>query len=318
MLNILVVGIGGIGGFFGGLLSRAYENSDEIAIHFLARGQNLSAIEANGLHVTTPTGSFITRPKTVTSKVPEHLLADYIILCTKSYDLEETIASLKNAVGPQTVLVPLLNGVDSRARIQRLYPENLVTDGCANIITRLTAPGYVENFSAFKSLHMGVEQESHERLDRLYQILYTAGVDVTLTPSIKKAIWSKFLLISTAATATSYFNKTFGEIKKSAVYTKTLRLLVHELLDVARTLGIDLPPEAAEKTWAQFVQAPDEATTSMHTDFLSEKGVTELESLTGYVVREAHASGVAVPTYENMYRYLSNTALLLHYKGVDQ
>ena len=88
--KILIVGIGGVGGYYGGLLARKYENHPEIEISFVARGAHLEAIQQNGLKVIAENETFVARPAIATNNVSETGIADYIILATKSYDLAAT------------------------------------------------------------------------------------------------------------------------------------------------------------------------------------------------------------------------------------
>jgi 2-dehydropantoate 2-reductase len=315
MIDILIVGIGGIGGFFGGKLSKYSENEDDVNIHFMARGITKDTIRQSGIQVKSDQENFNSVPSSVNDKVDKLGVMDYIILCTKSYDLESTIHSLLSCIGHRTVIVPLLNGVDSRQRINRIFPNNLVTDGCANIIARRTAPGQVEVYSLFKTLHFGSQGVSDERLDNLQELFIKADIDATLTDNIWKAIWIKFIFISSAATVTSYFDKSFGEIRNHTDLWNYYGLLLDEIHALAQAKGIALPHDVKEKAMDMFRSAPADATTSMHTDFRSNTGKTELESLCGYVVREANAHGIPTTTYSKMYKYLSRPDLVMAYKA---
>jgi len=315
MTKILIVGIGGIGGYFGGLLSRLSESSTQLSIYFMARGQNLLAIQSQGLHIKTPQEEFTAHSALASDNPLDFGQVDYIILCTKSYDLEQTIQTLAPTVGKDTVFIPLLNGVDSHARIRKVFPDNLVTEGCANIIARLTAPGTVESFSAFQTIRFGVQHTDDPRLDKLKHILDDAGIDARLTNKIWTDTWEKFIFISSAATATSYYNKTFGEIQDNAEYLDDLMRLIDEIQSLAQHKGIELSDNIREKTLKLFDSAPSDSTTSMHSDFLSNKGKTEVESLTGYVVKESEKYQLPCPTYQKMYSYLSASKIMHAYRG---
>ncbi len=313
MTNILIVGIGGVGGYFGGLLSRTFENHPDVSIHFMARGQNLDAIKSHGLHVKSSQEEFTTFPTCISSNPADFGKVDYIILCTKSYDIEETIALLTPAVAEQTTFVPLLNGVDSSDRIRSMFPNHLVADGCANIIARLISPGVIENFSDFKTIRFGVQHTNDPRLNKLQQLFEEAGILAKLTQNIWTAIWEKFIFISTAATATSYYNKNFGEIRDNATYLADLKRLIAEVCLLAKHKGIEISDNVMEKTLQMFNQAPVGSTASMHSDFLSNKGKTELASLTGYVVKEGQHYQLDMPTYTKMYTYLSKPEQAYHF-----
>ncbi|MGO1520273.1 MAG: ketopantoate reductase family protein [Sphingobacterium sp.] len=310
MTNILIVGIGGVGGYFGGLLCHAFKEHPTIQIHFLSRGTNLKIIESSGLEITSKDGHLIAHPASITDN-PATLgpTVDYVMLCTKSYDLQATLQSLKPCINDRTVFLPLLNGVDSRSRIHDLFPDNLVTDGCANVVSRLVSPGKIERYSDFQKVHFGLQHRHDERLDRLLKILKEANIDATLTIDIEKAIWSKFIFISSAAAVTTYFNATFDQIADNPDYYGYLSEAIDEIITLAKNKNIDLSSRIKEDTLQMFRGAPEGSTTSMHSDFTNQKekkgkAKTELDSLVGYVIREANKYKIATPTYAKIFESL--------------
>lgn len=301
MSKILIVGIGGVGAYFGGLLSKLNQINNDISVCFMARGENLQAIKNNGLFVSSSSMEFNTRPAIVSDNPEDFGKVDYIILSTKSYDIEETVRNLNICVTEETVFLPLLNGVDSAEKIKEIYPNNLVADGCAYIISRLVKPGYVENMGNIQKLIFGVPDTEDKRLSYLFEVFQSAGIEATLTKDITAKIWEKFIFISSTATITSYYNKTFGEIREDKVYSEDLKQLIEECFELAKHKKINLDSGIIERVWTQFLNVPAEATTSMHSDFLSSKNKTEVESLTGYIVKEANKYGLELPKYTEMY-----------------
>jgi 2-dehydropantoate 2-reductase len=143
--NIIIAGIGGVGGYFGGVLAKCFEGDENVRVCFLARGAHLEAIRSNGLRVIKGSNEFVARPAAVSDQAHELGVAEVIVICTKSYDLEATIEQLKPCINERTIILPLLNGVDSTERIKSLLPNNMVLQGCAYIVSRLTQPGVIEN-----------------------------------------------------------------------------------------------------------------------------------------------------------------------------
>lgn len=308
MTKILIVGIGGVGGFFGGLLAKAFAGSKDVSVNFMARGKHLQAIQSRGLQVLSLDGEFTAHPALASDEPAAFGPVDYVILATKSYDLEDTVQHLRPCIRTSTVFIPLLNGVDTHARIQKLFPDNLVAEGCAYIISRLTAPGTIENLSAIKKLYFGVQDVQDERLTHLQNLFEQAGIASTCSTTILQTIWEKFVFISSTATATSYYDKTFGEIRDDEAYSKGLKALIGEVSSLAAAKGIALPEDSMERTLSVFNRTPSATTTSMHSDYRSAKGSTEVESLTGYVLKEAEKYGLSLPIYEKMYAKLATPA----------
>ena len=118
--KILIAGIGGVGGYFGGLLAKHYFANTNVEIFFLARGEHLSEIRTRGLIVRKGDIEFIAKPKLATDNPVEIGIVDFIIICTKNFDLEQTIQQLFPCINTDTIILPLLNGVDSKERIQNI------------------------------------------------------------------------------------------------------------------------------------------------------------------------------------------------------
>lgn len=306
MTKILIVGIGGVGGYFGGLLAHAYHGSQDLSICFMARGENLYTIKQNGLLVSNGNTEMRAFPGIISDDPVDFGEADFIVICTKSYDIKETAQKIESCIGERTVLLPLLNGISSTEELRNMYPNNLVANGCAYIISRLIEPGYIQTKGNDHSIIFGMDTVD-SRLELLYDIFKQANVDATLTQDIIAKIWEKFIFISTTATVTSYYNKTFGEIKNSPECRRSLKKLIEECYAVAECKKIMLPKDVKERVWDKFIGLPSETTTSMHSDFLSGKRNTEVYSLTGYLIEEARKYSLALPKYQEMYAKLSNS-----------
>lgn len=299
--KIIIAGIGAVGGYFGGLLAKHFHKNDHVSISFLARGENLKAIKENGLKVIKGTSEFIAKPDLVTDQAAEIGFADFIIISTKSYDLEAMIHQLQPCINKNTIILPLLNGVDSREKIKALLPDNMVLDGCVYIVSRLTKPGVIENKGNIQKLFFGLQHMMDERLQLLERLMKEAGVEATLSNNISRVIWEKFIFISPTASTTSYFNVPFGAMIADAEKFDTLKLLIEEIKALAKAKDITVAEDITEKTLNIAKALPYETTSSMHTDLLNHKSVTELESLTGYVVKEAQKYKVPVPEYTRVY-----------------
>lgn len=304
--KIIIAGIGGVGGYFGGLLAREFYNNDKVEINFLARGKNLEIIKDQGLTIIKGTESFITKPNVITDNPADFGKADLIVLSVKSYDVEEILSQLNDCITNKTVFLPLLNGVDSRKKIQEKFPNNLVLNGCVYIVSRLTEPGKIENFGNIEKLYFGDESIQNENLVGFEKIFLKAKIDAVLSKDIEKIVWEKFIFISAIATSTSFFNKTVGEIFENSEMENQLRSLINEVTELAKMKQIKLSEDIEELTFSKLKTLPYTATSSMHSDFINKKSKTELESLTGYVISESEKYGLKAPVFEKMYQNLIN------------
>lgn len=303
-IKIVIAGIGGVGGYFGGLLAKKYADSETVEIVFVARGEHLQAIQQKGLQVNKGDYNFIAKPHLATANPSDIGIVTYVIVCTKNYDLAEMIAQLAPCIDQQTIIVPLLNGIDGVEVIQSLLPHNLVTYGCAYIVSAIQAPGIVANMGNRQEIYFGLQNQSDERLVTLEKLLKDANIEATHSTNILKVIWEKFIFLSCIATATSYFNQTVGQLLEEN--NATLTAMIDEVTAIALKKGIDVSPEMKAKAMQHYKTLPYDATSSMHRDYLNFKPQTELNSLTGYVVRQAAQLNVETPIFNSTYTYLLN------------
>ncbi len=301
--RIAILGIGGVGGFLGGKLAAAYSNSSETEIIFIARGSNAQAIKENGLKLITAAGEMIVLPDNIVEDTNLNGEIDLLICCTKTYDLENSIRALSPAITPDTIILPLLNGVDSTETVQLLVPDAKVLQGCIYLVSKLIAPGIVQQRGEFYSLHFGGDKKLAAEMQKLQDIFEKASINAVLENSIHEKVWSKFSFISPIATYTSAYNISIGKILESNEQTNSLKKLMAELITVAKKLNINLPADSIEKNFLVMAKLPYETTSSMHADFANNKP-TELETLTGSVVGKATEQGIHLESYPEMYQLL--------------
>jgi 2-dehydropantoate 2-reductase len=295
--KILIAGIGGVGGYFGGLLAKEYESSTEVEICFLARGKNLEQIKLNGLVIKEQTKEFVAKPSVVSDNTQDFGKVDVVLVCTKTYDLEETINQLLPAITDNTILIPLQNGVNSRERISKLLPNNVITEGCAYIVSMIEEPGVVRLKSDSHWLSFGRKEISKE-LEFVQELFLKAKINSKLSADIETITWEKYVFISSIASATTYFNANIGTIISDENQLEILTSLIDEVAQLANVKNITLRDDIKENILKKLSTLPFESTTSTHRDFIAKKAKTELDSITGYVIEEAKKEGLKVPTFE--------------------
>ena len=130
-MNILIYGTGGVGGYFGGKLAEAFQkNPGTNHLTFIARGEHGESIQRNGLVLKTDAGEITARPDLITSDPRTAPVPDLILLCVKVYDLPDAARVMDEIIKPDTVIIPLLNGVDSVARIRKITSRGIVLPAC--------------------------------------------------------------------------------------------------------------------------------------------------------------------------------------------
>lgn len=301
--KVAILGIGGVGGYFGGKLAGFYQGSSEVEIIFIARGANAKAIKENGLKLVTGKGEATVHPSLVTDDASAIGAVDLLVCCTKAYSLEDGISAYRQCINSNTVILPLLNGVDSSERILKILPEANVCEGCVYVVSRLTAPGVITKTGKINSLYFGSTDIEKSKLEKIEQVLKAGSVNVILDDNILQTIWEKFFFISAMATITSFADKSIGAVLDDE---KTKDLVIHllnELNGVTDAKGINIPEDIVNLTLQKMQSFPYEATSSMHSDFKA-GGRTEVDALTGYVVSQGKQLNIPTPVYQMVYEEL--------------
>lgn len=303
MIKIAILGLGGVGGFYGGKLAKQYENSNEIEIYFFARGAHLEEIKKNGLKIVSDDGEFIARPKKVTNNPGEIGIVDYLIVSTKSYDLNSSMEYVRPCIDEKTVILPLLNGGIITEQIRDIYVRNVVWSGCSYIVSRKSAPGVITQVGDFSRLIFGYDKGENEQIINFAKIMTDAGIDAILSENARETIWKKYYFISVTASLTSYFDVSFNEIVQTEERLRMTKAMATEFIKVAKAEGIDLGVDAVAKIVRHASTLPKGTTTSMHSDFMA-KHKTEVDNLTGIVVELASKHNIDVPLYKKVYKAL--------------
>ena len=295
--RIGILGLGGVGGYFGGLLAKAYIESDAIEIVFIARGETQKAIAKNGLKIIADTTEIVAFPNLV-SNVPEEIgKLDYLICATKTYDIETSLESIKNCITANTIFLPLYNGVDATERIQKLFFENTVLQACVYIVAMIELPGIIKKIGVYEKLFFGSKNAPVSKLNVLHSIFENANIESYFVENIEETVWEKFIFISALASATSYLNVNIGGILNNPENKAIYSSLLNEITAVAIAKGVALTDDIVAQTIIKLEKTPKDATSSMHRDLLAGRN-TEVVSLTKYVVDQAVKFGVATPIYQ--------------------
>jgi len=303
-MRIAVVGIGGVGGYYGGKLALAYAGSRKHEIVFIARGEHLEAIRRNGLRLITPDGEYTAVPNVATDNPEEAGILDLVLFCVKSYGLEDAARSLAGSVSKGSVILPLLNGVDITERLKALLPDCDVLNGCVYIGASIEAPGVVQHKGGSGQLIFGPDRSDDvEKFRYIEGLLKEAGIPAELATDAVLPVWTKYIFIDPLASLTARLGKTFGAILENEGERELLAGLMREVESVARAKGVNFPADIVNLTIQKAAGFPYATRTSFQLDY--EKGrQTEIDIFAGYIVKAGKESGIATPLHERIYREL--------------
>jgi 2-dehydropantoate 2-reductase len=307
MMKIAVVGLGGVGGYFGGKIARKYAGSPEHAVVFIARGEHLAAIRRGGLLLKAVEGAFSVRPDLATESPAEAGPCDLVLFCVKEYDLEPTAAGIAPLLHENTVVLPVLNGVDIAERLRSIIPRGVVLSGCVYISAFIEAPGVVRQAGGTCQLVFGPDTGKPDRYRPLEALLKEAGIKAELSNDIAVPLWTKYLFVSPMAGVTSLTGLCFGDVMADGKGRAMVRGLMAEIECLARVKGIALPADSVERGIATVERFPPATKSSMQLDF-AKGGRTELDLFIGFAVRAGRALGVPMPLHAELYDALMGKA----------
>ena len=302
--RIGILGIGGVGGYFGGLLAKAYAESDQIEVVFITRGETQKVISQSGLKIISDENEMIVFPSIVSNDPAIIGKLDYLICATKTYDIEESLLAFQKCITKNTVFLPLYNGVDAPERISIIYPDNIVLEGCVYIVSMIDSPGVIRKIGGYEKLFFGSSSASIYKLKALQSIFKKATIESYLVDNIEEMVWEKFIFISALASATSYLNQNVGEILNTDSSRKLYVGLLNEITLIAAVKGLELPNDIIMQTILKLEKTPHSATSSMHRDVLAGRHF-ELASLTQFVVEQGFKYEVETPNYKMVLDKLS-------------
>jgi 2-dehydropantoate 2-reductase len=304
-MKIAVVGLGGVGGYFGGKLAGKYAGSPEHKVVFIARGEHLAAIRREGLLLKTVEGISLVIPDLATDRPAEAGSCDLVFFCVKEYGLETAAAGLDPLLHANTIILPVLNGVDIAERLRSIVPRGTVLSGCVYISSFIETPGVVRQVGGTCQLVFGPDDGRADVYRPLEALLKGAGIKADLSANIAVPLWTKYLFVSPMAGVTSLTGLCFGEVMADEKGRAMVRGLMAEIAHLAGVKGITLPTDSVESAIAKVNHFPPETKSSMQLDY--EKGEkTELELFIGFAVRAGHTLGVPMPLHEELYTALKN------------
>jgi len=293
------MGPGGVGGYYGGLLSQKGQE-----VIFIARGAHLQAMREKGLHVKSVHGDFLVSPARATDDPAEVGPVDLILFTTKTYHTDVAAQAIKPMVGQETVVVPLQNGIDAAERIGAYVGREHLVGGVTWLSAAIEAPGVIGQYSQFRRVVLGeFDGKMTARLKMIYETLQATGITVEMSDNILKVLWTKFVFISSASALGSLTRATIGEYRHVPETRDVLTEALREVAAVAQARGVKLEGDLVDKT-LEFIDntAPD-MKTSMQRDVEAGRP-SELESMIGVVPQLGRKTGVSTPVMRLAYAVL--------------
>ncbi|SBT07415.1 2-dehydropantoate 2-reductase [Candidatus Accumulibacter aalborgensis] len=297
-MRILVLGAGGIGGYFG---ARIHDAGGDVT--FLTRPARAAQLRTNGLKVFSPCGDTQISPKVVTQGEQGDPF-DVIMLSCKSYDLDSAMAAIAPAMNQQSIILPLLNGVLHIDTLAARFGPERVLGGVAFISVMLAPTGEIQHLNKLHRLITGSRTpQPSQWLQPLAQLLASSAIDFALTDDIEQAMWDKIVFLSTLAGSTCTLRASIGDILQTVAGEAFITGLLAECAAVAAAFGHPV----AETQLAAYRKPLTEKGSALMASMLRDierGGATEADHILGDMVCHANAEGINVPLLELAYSHL--------------
>jgi len=298
-MRIAVMGAGGVGGYYGGLLVRAGHD-----VTFIARGAHLAAMRRKGLQVYSVHGDFTVAPVQATDTPAEVGPVDLVLVCVKTPDTEAAALGCKPLVRANTTVLSLQNGIDAAERLGSVLGREHIVGGVTWISSAVDSPGVIRQFSQFRRIILGeLDGRVSARVQAIGQALSDSGATTELTDSILKVLWTKFVFIASISGIGSLTRLETGAYRDVPEARALLVGLAREVEAVARASGVVLEPDVVEQTIAMVDGIAPHIKPSMQRDVEAGR-CSELESMIGVIGQKGRVLGIATPVADMVYGVL--------------
>ena len=295
--SIAVIGVGGVGGFFGGKLCQLQNHGTGFNISFVARGRHLQAIRESGLLLSTESdGELVCKPGLATNDFQRLPPLDLCLICVKEFDLAAVLSQLEPRIADDTIVLPLLNGVDVYSRVRTVIENGVVMPACVYVGTHIERPGrIVQKGGACKILFGPDPKRQDFAPHEVVKVFDQAGIQSEWTPSIQAEIWKKFMFICAYGLVSAAHGKTLGEILENDVLRGDVQAIMTEINSLAMGSGVCLPDDIVEMSLSKARHFPFEAKTSFQRDFELMNRKDERNLFAGSMIRIADELRIEVP-----------------------
>ena len=300
-MRIAVIGVGGVGGYLSGMLLRAFAN-----VTLVVRNKRYEAFRRNGLVLHSEySGDSIGHPAglvTDTSLLGEQ---DVIFLCVKNYSLDEVLPSLARICTEDTILVPVMNGVDAADRIRSTVKNGHIVESAIYTISYTREDYSIVQEGNYTNLRIGTRDllES-EYAGSVSEIFNASGIEHKISGDIRLDIWRKYILNCAFNVETAAYQLSIGRLREDPLKADEYEALVREAGAVARAKGIPVTDAHLKQIIDKFPEYDYEATSSLQRDIRDGKRA-ETDTFSGYLIREADSLGIQVPVSKKMAELLS-------------
>lgn len=288
-MKILVVGAGAVGGYFGARLAKAGRD-----VTFLVRPKRAEQLQRSGLQIISPHGNLTLQPQLVTSK-DIHTPYDLILLSVKTPALRQAIADMKPAIGPDTMIYPVLNGMQHIEILSHAFGEHAVVGGVCLVSTDIDEQGRIVQLQDTQKLTYGeLSGEVTPRIKSVDETLKGAGFETELSTDIVHAMWQKWIFIAALGLITCLLDGSIGEINAVPDGESTALQCLDECAAIASASGFPMPQPFREQISRYYTSKASRLTSSMFRD-MHRGAEVEADAILGDLLRHGQLHQLKTP-----------------------
>ncbi|WP_313092681.1 ketopantoate reductase family protein [Chryseobacterium flavum] len=301
--HIIVVGLGGVGGYFGFKINQANEASKKYNVSFVARGETYEKVKENGLILLSPEHSRPqTHPDAILQNISDIKNPDLVLICVKEYDLENVCRQLLQVINKNTILLPMMNGADIYDRIRKIIPEHMILPTCIYVASHIKEKGMVEHKGKAGKMIIGRDpQHFSDNVDWIVDLLKESQIDFDFKDNSLTDIWTKFIFIASFGLVTAKYNSSIGAVCTNEQQRNEATEIMKEIKQIADKKEIYLQEDIIDKTFEKASTFPFETPTSLQLDINSGKKENELELFAGAVLKYGSETGIDTPFTQKIY-----------------
>jgi 2-dehydropantoate 2-reductase len=304
-MKIVVMGTGGVGGYFGARLAAG--GADVI---FIARGEHLQAMQRDGLKILSANGDLTLKPVKASDNPASIGHADLVMIAVKLWSTEDAARAIAPLMGPNSAVVSWQNGVVAEDILIKQYGKERVIGGVSNIAALIESPGVIRhNGTMARLIFAELDGKPSKRVEAFAALCKQASIDHVISDDITRAIWQKFIFLASFSGMTCATRLSIGPIRSDPETRAMLKAALHEVVAIGRAKGVSLPDDQVEQSLAWADNLPATMVASMLGD-LNRGNRLELPWLSGNVVKLGEELGIATPVHTFIY-----TVLKLHTDG---
>lgn len=309
--NIVVIGLGGVGGYFGFKISQENEATKEYNISFVARAATYEIVKERGLTLLSPEHeNATTKPDDIVKNIADIKNPDLVFICVKEYDLENICQQLVKVITPDTVLFPMMNGADIYDRIRKIIPDHVVLPSCVYVASHIKEKGTVEHKGKPGTLIFGCDPlYKSVDIDWLIRLLEKSNIKFSFKDNALTDIWEKFIFIASFGLVTAKHNSSISSVCTDEAQNQEAVEIMEEIKLITRAKNIYLPEDIIAKTMEKAAGFPPGTPTSLQLDIHSDKGSNELELFGGAVINYGKELNINTPSTLKIYKEIKESVI---------